>query len=274
MASWVSSSFHRKPHPIDKNYKGFTGRPNGPSLEAAVEVLKVALENGMTLWNGAEFYGKPDYNSMTLVNAYFTKYPEDADRVILSMKGCINTATYQPDGSPEFVRQSLDTILEQLDGKKKVDIFSCARRDPITPFGVTVNVIQKEYIDKGKIGGFALSECSVETVQQAVRHTKVHLAELELSMFSPDILKNGIAAACAEHDITIIAYSPIGRGVSIPLQWQSLFTQAFANHVRRCLQESSSLQMTSKTEESLRNSLASRKRPSITTSNSWSRSSP
>ena len=171
----------------------------------------------MTLWNGAEFYGKPDYNSMTLVNAYFTKYPEDADRVILSMKGCIDPATYKPDGSPGFVRQSLGNILKQLDGKKKVDLFSCARRDPKSPFDVTVNIIQKEYIDTGKIGGFALSECSVETVQEAVKHAKVHIAELELSMFSPDILKNGIAAACAEHDIAIIAYSPVGRGVSAPL---------------------------------------------------------
>lgn len=194
-------------------FTSFAGRPDGPSIDESVEVLKAAFNNGMTLWNGAEIYGNPEKNSMTLVSAYFTKYPEDADKVILSMKGCLNPATYQPDGSPEFVRQSIDNILKQLGGKKKLDLFSCARRDPKTSFDVTMSVIKKEYIDTGKIGGFALSECSVETIEQAVKYTKVHLAELELSMFSPDILSNGIAAACAANDIAIIAYSPIGRGV-------------------------------------------------------------
>ena len=31
--------------------------------------------------------------------------------------------------------------------------------------------------------------------------------------FSPDVLENGITAACAQYDILLIAYSPIGRGM-------------------------------------------------------------
>lgn len=47
------------------------------------------------------------------------------------------------------------------------------------------------------------------------RH-KVHpiaAVEVELSLWSTDILENGIAKACAELDIPVIAYSPLGRGV-------------------------------------------------------------
>lgn len=168
----------------------------------------------MTVWNGGEFYGTPEYNTMTLLKHYFTKYPEDADKVTLVIKGGMNLETHAVDGSPEGVRRSLDNIIRQLGGVKKLDVFSCSRRDPNVPLETTFGVIQKEYIDTGKLGGISLSECKAETIHEAVKYAKIEAVEVELSMFSPDILKNGVAAACAEHNIPILAYSPIGRGVS------------------------------------------------------------
>lgn len=183
-------------------------------MDQAIAALKTALNNGMTLWNGAEFYGPPEYNTMTLLKAYFTKYPEDADKVTLIIKGGVDLKTLMPNGSPEHVRQSLDNIISQLGGTKKLDLFSYSRRDPNTPLEVTFDVIQKEYIDTGKVGAIALSECSADTINEAAKIAKIGTVEVELSIFTPDILKNGIAAACAQHGIPITAYSPIGRGVS------------------------------------------------------------
>lgn len=37
--------------------------------------------------------------------------------------------------------------------------------------------------------------------------------EVELSLFATDNLENGVAKACAELDIPIVAYSPLGRGI-------------------------------------------------------------
>lgn len=31
--------------------------------------------------------------------------------------------------------------------------------------------------------------------------------------FATDVLENGVAAACAQYDIPLIAYSPVGRGI-------------------------------------------------------------
>ncbi|KAG8428313.1 hypothetical protein J3459_004020 [Metarhizium acridum] len=91
---------------------------------------KQLLESGLTLWNGAEFYGTPDCNSMTLMKAYFTKYPEDADKVTLVIKGSMDITTHKLDGSPEGTRRSLDNIIKQLGGTKKLDGFAPSRRDP------------------------------------------------------------------------------------------------------------------------------------------------
>ncbi|KAL7785499.1 NADP-dependent oxidoreductase domain-containing protein [Trichoderma ceciliae] len=199
--------------PIGYGLMGLTWRAEPPPLEQALAAMKAAVENGLTMWNGGEFYGTPEYNSMTIIKHYFSKYPEDAEKVILVMKGGIDLKAFKPDGSPQGVRRSLDNILAQLDGKKKVDAFCCARRDPAYPLDVTFGVIQKEYIDTGKLGAITLSECGIETIYEAVKVAKIAAAEVELSMFSPEILKNGIAAACKEHNIPIIAYSPIGRGM-------------------------------------------------------------
>ncbi|KAM5355765.1 hypothetical protein ACJ41O_002411 [Fusarium nematophilum] len=192
---------------------GFTWRPTPPPLDQALKAMRTALDNGCTVWNGGEFYGTVEYNSMTLLKHYFTKYPEDANRVIVVIKGGHDLDTHKPNGTPEGIRRSLDNIITQLGGTKKVDAFACSRRDPDVPLEVTLGVIQREYIDTGKIGGVSLSECRAETIHEAAKYAKVAAVEVELSMFSPDILTNGVAAACAQHDIPILAYSPIGRGM-------------------------------------------------------------
>ncbi|EFQ28862.1 aldo/keto reductase [Colletotrichum graminicola] len=191
---------------------GLTWRPQPCSEEQAFEAMRAALKNGCNFWNGGEFYGTPEYNSSVLLERYFAKYPEDADKVVLSMKGGLRPGL-RPDGSPEGIRRSLDNIIGQLKGRKKVDIFECARRDKDTPLEVTFGVIQKEYIDTGKVGGICLSEVSAATIHEAVKHAKIVGVEVELSLFSTEILNNGVATACAQYGIPIIAYSPVGRGM-------------------------------------------------------------
>ncbi|KAK9335930.1 NADP-dependent oxidoreductase domain-containing protein [Lipomyces starkeyi] len=173
-------------------------------------------------WNGGEFYGPPDYNSLVLLERYFEKYPEDADKVVISIKGGANPKTHQTDGSPENTRRTLDDSLAQLKGRKKIDLFEFGRRDPAVPMEVTFSLIDKEYVQTGKIGGISLSEVRAETIHAAVKYTKVLAVEVELSfgrlrlpcdIFSTDVLENGVAAACAQYGIPLIAYSPIGRGM-------------------------------------------------------------
>ncbi|UZP32704.1 hypothetical protein NXS19_000520 [Fusarium pseudograminearum] len=183
--------------PVAYGLMGFTWRPNATPLQQAIEAMHAASNNGCTLWSGAEFYGTPEYNSMTLLKAYFAKYPEDADKITIAIKGTYNLEKFQLDGSPENVRRSINNVINQLGGTKKLDLFAPSRRDHKVPFETTLSVIQKD----------------AETIEEAVKIAKISLVEVELSLFSTDILHNGVAAACAKHNIPIMAYSPIGRGM-------------------------------------------------------------
>ncbi|KAI0852907.1 putative aldo/keto reductase [Daldinia vernicosa] len=198
--------------PTGYGLMGLTWRADPISDEKAFEALKAALNNGMNFWNGGEFYGPPERNSLVLLERYFAKYPEDAEKVVLSIKGGMDPNGLGPDGSPEGTRRSIDNCIAQLKGRKKIDIFEFARRDPKVPLSVTFGVIEKEYIQTGKVGGISLSEVRAETIHEAVKVTKIVGVEVELSLFSREILDNGVADACAQYDIPIIAYSPVGRG--------------------------------------------------------------
>lgn len=192
---------------------GLTWRPKPCSQEQAFEAMRAALKSGANFWNGGQFYGPPDYNSLVLLERYFEKYPEDADKVVLSIKGGVGLDGRQPDGSAEGIRRSVDGALAQLKGRKKIDLFECARRDQNVDMKETFGELQR-YVDEGKLGGISLSEVRAETIHEAVRVAKkIEAVEVELSLFSTEVLENGVAAACAQHGIPLVAYSPLGRGM-------------------------------------------------------------
>jgi pyridoxine 4-dehydrogenase len=173
--------------------------------------MKTALAHGANFWNAGEFYGPPDANSCQLLKAYFEKYPEDADKVVLSIKGGLDVATLQADGSEEGVRRSVENTLKMLGGAKKVDIFECARVDPKVPIEDTMRFLGK-LVEEGKIGSIGLSEVNAQTIRKAAAVTKIAGVEVELSMWETNCIDNGVAKTCAELGIPLIAYSPLGRG--------------------------------------------------------------
>jgi pyridoxine 4-dehydrogenase len=178
--------------------------------------MKTALEAGANLWNGGEIYRSPTgENSATLLAKYLEKYPEDADKIVICIKGIVGDPAlgkHNLDGSPEEVKRSIETTVEQLAGRKKIDMFEAARLDKTRPLADQLKA-QAEYVKKGLVGGISLSEVSAATIHEAVKITKIVAVEVELSMWSTDVLTNGIAAACAQYNIPLVAYSPLGRGV-------------------------------------------------------------
>ncbi|KAF2721513.1 voltage-gated shaker-like K+ channel, subunit [Polychaeton citri CBS 116435] len=150
------------------------------------------------LKTGSEFYGPPEHNSLVLLERYLKKYAEDVDKIVLSIKGGLSPVTHGIDAFPENIRRSLDDSIAQLNGRSKMALFEFGCRDTNFPQKVSFEVVEKEYVQTGKIDGISLSEVRAETIHEAVKLTKVLAVESELSLFSTDILSNGVAAACAQ----------------------------------------------------------------------------
>ncbi|KAK3370064.1 NADP-dependent oxidoreductase domain-containing protein [Podospora didyma] len=196
--------------PVGFGMLGLT-KPWAPvDYPVAIKVMKTALEQGANFWNGGIHYGTPQNNSLHLLKYYFEQYPEDASKVVLSIKGAFNIKT-GPDGSPDGIRKSVEGALDVLAGTKSIDVFECARVDPNVPIETSVQALA-ELVKEGKIGAIGLSEVGPASIRKAHAVHPISAVEIELSLFTPDALTDGVADTCHELGIPIIAYSPISRG--------------------------------------------------------------
>lgn len=173
--------------------------------------MRESLKQGSNFWNAGELYGTPDRNSLHLLKEYFEKYPEDSQKVFLSIKGGFKRGSMEMDGSQDNVRRSIEECLNVLDGKKFIDLFECARVDPNVPIEQTVGYIA-EYVKAGKIGAIGISEASASNIRRAAKVHPIAVVEVEVSLWSTHIFENGVAETCAELGIPIIGYSPLGQG--------------------------------------------------------------
>jgi pyridoxine 4-dehydrogenase len=180
-----------------------TPRGGGVSDDQAIEAMRAAIDTGCTIWNGGIFYGTPENNSLTLLRKYFERYPEDAAKIQLNIKGCIDVSKMAPNASREGVLADVQKAIELLPPHiKKIDIFEPARIDKTVPLEETL-IALKECQDKGWIGGVALSEASGDTIRRASKVIKISAVEYELGLFTTEALTNGVAQACAELNIPI-----------------------------------------------------------------------
>eukprot|EP01117_Protostelium_nocturnum_P008978 TRINITY_DN3224_c0_g1_i1.p1 TRINITY_DN3224_c0_g1~~TRINITY_DN3224_c0_g1_i1.p1 ORF type:complete len:333 (+),score=113.89 TRINITY_DN3224_c0_g1_i1:93-1091(+) len=192
---------------------GLTWRPTSTPDDQAFALIKNAVDNGCNFLNAGEFYNRPDdpLANLTLLKRFFDKYPDYAPKVVLSVKGGINK-DFSPDASREGVRRSVETIQKALGTVKKLDMFECARVDKKVPIEDTASYVG-ELVKEGAIKYFGLSEVSAETIRRAHKVFPVAAVEVEYSLFSTDIETNGVLDACKELGITLVAYSPVARGL-------------------------------------------------------------
>ncbi|KAK9445558.1 Aldo/keto reductase [Metarhizium brunneum] len=200
--------------PIGYGLMGLTAIQTPNSDEVNFTAIKTAIESGCTFLNGAEFYGTgPEENSLTLLRRYFAKYPEDAERVAINIKGGRDFKTLGFDGSPEGVARSIEHSLEQLGPVGRIAQWGMARKDLSHDYEDETLASIDGYVKSGMIDGISTSEISATTLRSAARKFRISALEIEVSLFHTDALTNGLCAACAELDIPVIAYSPLGRGL-------------------------------------------------------------
>lgn len=117
------------------------------------------------------------------------------------------------DGSPAFVRDSIQRALKRLD-LPHVDLFYVHRLDTNTPIETTVEELKK-IKQEGLIKHIGLSECSSDSLRRACKVEHIDCVQVEYSPFSLDIESKqiGLVRTCRELGVAVVAYSPLGRGM-------------------------------------------------------------
>ena len=69
-----------------------------------------------------------------------------------------------------------------------------------------------ELVSEGKVRAIGLSEASGDTIRRAAKIHPISAVQSEYSIFSRDI-EASVIPACIETGATLVAYSPLGRGM-------------------------------------------------------------
>ncbi|WP_405016752.1 aldo/keto reductase [Kitasatospora sp. NBC_00070] len=183
--------------------------PNGRDDVASVEVLRSALDLGVTLIDTADVYGPFDNEELVgtgLAGGY-------RERAVLATKvGLVrgtDGARVGNEGRPEHVRRSIDESLRRL-GTDYVDLYQLHRVDPAVPVEETWGAMA-EAVAAGKVRRLGLSEVTVEQIQRAAAVHPVASVQSELSLWTRDALAEVVPYTEA-NGIAFLPFSPLGRG--------------------------------------------------------------
>jgi aryl-alcohol dehydrogenase-like predicted oxidoreductase len=155
----------------------------------------------------ADMYGK-GHNEYLVGRAV----KDRRDRVVLATKfGIVRGEGRQRgiDSSPEYARKAIDASLQRL-GVDHVDLYYLHRRNPQVPIEDTVGAMA-ELVRAGKVRQIGLSEVNAETLRKAHAVHPLAALQSEYSLWTRDV-EADILPTARELGITLVAYSPVGRG--------------------------------------------------------------
>lgn len=177
--------------------------------EESIATIHAALDAGMNFLDTADMYGP--YTNEELVGRAIR---DRRDQVFLCTKFGIVRDPNDPmkrgiNGRPEYVRQSCEGSLKRL-GVETIDLYYQHRVDANTPIEETVGEMSR-LVEEGKIKYIGLSEAGAETIRRANAVHPVAAVQSEYSLWSRDI-EDEVIPTVRELGITLVAYSPLGRG--------------------------------------------------------------
>ncbi len=178
--------------------------PNAPTKEESIELIRLAVENGVTFFDTAQGYGE---NELLVGEAL---EPLRKEVVIATKFGFKDgDGRLGLDSSPENIKAVAEASLKRL-RTDVIDLFYQHRFDPNVPIEDVAGAV-KDLIEAGKVKHFGLCEVNVETIRKANAVLPVTALQSEYSMFyrKPE---NEIIPVLEELGIGFVPFSPLGKG--------------------------------------------------------------
>jgi aryl-alcohol dehydrogenase-like predicted oxidoreductase len=176
----------------------------------SIATIHHALERGLNLLDTADMYG-PHTNEVLVGKAIKGR----RDQAFIATKFGIvmdpdNPQARGVNGRPDYVRAACDASLKRL-GIETIDLYYQHRVDPNVPIEETVGAMA-ELVAAGKVRYLGLSEASGTTLERAHNVHPIAALQSEFSLWTRDPQDNGMLAACRKLGVSLVAYSPLGRG--------------------------------------------------------------
>ncbi len=175
--------------------------------DKSIDTIQYAIEIGLNLLVTSDMYGNG--RNETLISSAIGNSRME---ILLSTKfgNIINSdGSRGINGRPDYVRQACEKSLQRLK-TDYIDIYSQHRVDPSVPIEETVGEMAR-LVEEGKVLYIGLSEAASETIRRANNEFPISCVETEYSLWSRDV-ETDILPTCRELGISLVPYSPLGRG--------------------------------------------------------------
>jgi len=175
----------------------------------SIATIRHALELGINLLDTGDFYGVG--HNEELIREAIKGFPRE--KVFISVKfGALRNhdgGLIGFDGRPVAVRNFLSYSLQRL-RLGHIDLYYPSRVDPNVPIEETVGTLG-DLVREGKIRYVGLSEAGSETLRRASSVHSIAMLQTEYSLWTREPERD-ILPTCRELGISLVAYSPLGRG--------------------------------------------------------------
>ncbi|EJX4509316.1 aldo/keto reductase [Salmonella enterica] len=182
----------------------------GPATDTrqAIELIRAAVERGVTFFDTAEVYGpylnedvvgealKPFRDRVVIATKFGFTFGDDNKQQILNSR-------------PEHIRKAVEGSLKRLK-TEVIDLLYQHRVDPDVPIEDVAGTV-KELIAEGKVKHFGLSEAGAQTIRRAHAVQPVTALQSEYSMWWREP-EQDILPLLEELGIGFVPFSPLGKG--------------------------------------------------------------
>ena len=175
-----------------------------PARGEAADLLRAAVERGVTFFDTAEVYG-PFINE-ELVGEALAPVRE---QVAIATKFGFRIGGSGTDSRPEHIREVAEASLKRL-RTDVIDLFYQHRVDPAVPIEDVAGTVG-ELIREGKVRHFGLSEAGAGTIRRAHAVQPVTAVQSEYSLWTRNP-EAEVLPVLEELGIGFVPFSPLGRG--------------------------------------------------------------
>ncbi|MCW1877230.1 aldo/keto reductase [Erwinia sp. INIA-01] len=182
----------------------------GPATDTrqAIELIRAAVERGVTFFDTAEVYGpylneevvgealKPLRDRVVIATKFGFTFGDDNKQQILNSR-------------PEHIRKAVEGSLRRLN-TEVIDLLYQHRVDPDVPIEDVAGVV-KDLIAEGKVKHFGLSEAGAQTIRRAHAVQPVAALQSEYSLWWREP-EQEILPLLEELGIGFVPFSPLGKG--------------------------------------------------------------
>jgi aryl-alcohol dehydrogenase-like predicted oxidoreductase len=182
-----------------------------PSAEQGEQLLRAAIDEGVTLFDTAALYGFGA--NETLVGRVLKPHRQ---KITLCSKGGMAGVAGDDgvtrrviDGRPETIIRNCEDSLRRLQ-TDVIDLYYLHRWDKKVPIEESAGALAR-LVEQGKVRTIGLSEVSATTLRKAHAVHPVTALQNEYSLWTrnPEI---AALDACQELGVAFVAFSPVGRG--------------------------------------------------------------